>query len=269
MEQKRYGYRKDTFDLGKYGHIIYAKWLHPLEGDKTFTEKQIDNYCKVIKPGSTVIDIGAHTGDTAVIYSVAAGDNGKVIAFEPNQYVFDILIQNASLFKNIIPVNFGITDDQCSEPIKKIFHYSDPDLCNGGYAQLLSAGIGAVGHYFPVEVFCINLEKFIAEHDPETYKNISFIKIDTEGFDARILKSIKNIVNVNRPIIQIERFPALSVCELEELYDSINDVNYDCYDFSCYDIDIISSIPLTKKQFIELDKRIMDIICLPQSQSTL
>ena len=83
--------------------INYYRWLHPYQGSwettELFTPVKLTYMEKLIKPGSVVLDIGAHTGNMSVAYSLFAH---KVISFEPNPATFDVLQQNSTLNKNII-----------------------------------------------------------------------------------------------------------------------------------------------------------------------
>lgn len=55
----------------------------------------------------TVLDLGAHYGDTAIYYS-AKYPNATIIAVEPEPENFLRLQKNAALYKNIIPVNCAV-----------------------------------------------------------------------------------------------------------------------------------------------------------------
>lgn len=259
---KKFGYRIDNFDLGKHGSFQYAKWMHPLELDKVFTEDLIDNYKKIISPNSTVIDIGAHTGDTSVVYSLATGEKGTVIAFEPNPYVFDILKENSILCNRgkIIPINMGVVNSPDKSIVELTFYYGDKNFCNGGHAEPLKLNENT-GLPFPLKINCVDLQSWIKENNINVY-DISFVKIDTEGYDKEILKGMKNIFNIHKPIIQFEKFPILPKSELIELYDTITELGYNIYDFSSYNLDIISKNPLDKEEFIKIPS--LEIISLPK-----
>ena len=73
-----------NFDVGDK-HINYYRWQHPYQGDweltELFTLIKLEYVRKLIKPNSVVLDIGAHTGNMSVAYSMFAD---KVISFEPN-----------------------------------------------------------------------------------------------------------------------------------------------------------------------------------------
>ena len=209
--------------------INYYRWLHPLQGSwettELFNPLKLKYIKKLIKPGSVVLDIGAHTGNMSVAYSLYAK---KVISFEPNPATYDVLEQNSHLNKNIIPYNFG-----CSKEDGELeFHYSDIGFNNGGLASTLDVGIGVTGHKIPIDVYCVNVDNLINELHSEDYDNISFIKIDCEGHDKEILPTLKNIIEKNNPIIQTEIYDGLTEREKIELIEVIDSLNYDCYNFT-------------------------------------
>ena len=210
--------------LGK--NIKYHRWLHPWQGDweinQVFTEEVLTNLSKILSPKSLAIDIGAHTGNMSVAYSLFAN---KVISFEPNPAVFEVLEKNSNLNPNITPYNYAISDEEGALE----FHYSDFGFCNGGFATRTDFGIGVTGHKVPIDVYAINLEKFIKNLDIDL-KNLSLIKIDAEGHDKYILKTLKNIITVYKPIIITEIYDGLTIKERDELLDVIHSLNYKAYD---------------------------------------
>ena len=44
----------------------YAQWLHPSESRNVIPQEVVAELRKFVAPGGVVIDIGAHTGDTAI-----------------------------------------------------------------------------------------------------------------------------------------------------------------------------------------------------------
>lgn len=206
--------------------INYHRWLHPWQGDweinYLFTEEILTNLSKIITKGSTVIDIGAQTGNMSVAYSLFAD---KVIAFEPNPATFEVLEKNSQLNPNIIPYNYAISDEE--GPLE--FHYSDYGFCNGGFATRTQTGIGVTGHTIPIDVYGVNLEKFLQESDIETNK-ISLIKIDAEGHDKDILKTLTNIINKHKPVLITEIYNGLKPNEISDLLNTIHSLGYKAYD---------------------------------------
>jgi len=204
----------------------YHRWLHPFQGDwevnHLFTEEILTNLSKIISEGSTVIDIGAQTGNMSVAYSLFAN---KVISFEPNPATFEVLEKNSKLNTNIHPYNYAISDQ--TGPLT--FHYSDNGFCNGGFATRTTAGIGVTGHIVPIEVYGINLPEFIQEQGIEI-GNVSLIKIDAEGHDKDILKTLKPIIEQHKPYLITEIYNGLDLTEIQQLLDVVHSYGYTIYD---------------------------------------
>lgn len=214
--------------------INYHRWLHPWQGDwetkSLFTEKIISNLSKIITPGSTVIDIGAHTGNMSIAYSLFAD---KVLSFEPNPAVFEVLEKNSQLNSNIYPYNYAISDEE--GPLT--FHYSDYGFCNGGFATRTQFGIGVTGHKIPIDVWAINLEKFLKEENIKV-ENISLIKIDAEGHDKDILKTLTHLINKHKPVIITEIYTGSNNEEIDELINIIHSLGYKAYDEDINGLDL-------------------------------
>ena len=206
--------------------INYHRWMHPWQGsweiEALFNEKILTNLSKIIKPGSTVIDIGAQAGNMSVAYSLFAK---QVISFEPNPATFEVLEKNSHLNPNIKPFNFAISDEEGA----LTFHYSDYGFCNGGFATRTSTGIGVTGHTVPIDVMGINLEAFIQSNEIDLGE-VSMIKIDAEGHDKDILKTIKGLITKHKPILITEIYNGLTALEVTDLLDTIHSLGYKAYD---------------------------------------
>lgn len=266
MSFHRYNTNVKEFNLGRFGTMQYAQWGHPLEAEKTFSESQIELLRKYIPEGSVIIDIGAHTGDTTIPFSIAAGKGGFTIGFEPNPAVFAVLMENARINsiegRKILASNYAITDVKSGIGLYT-FHYSDEDLCNGGYMDSLATGVGTGGHWWPCEVKGINLNEWFYKHHPDLINRISFIKIDAEGFDAQIISSIGHLINVAKPVIQTELYDGLVVEERIKLWETLTALGYSIYDFSAAqkNIDLLGKI-ISFNDIINMKTRSgHDLIC--------
>ena len=217
----------EKFNLKKY-QFNFAQWSHPYCKPKKFTQEQIDTQTTYLNKGDIVIDIGAFSGDTPILYANAVGGKGKVISFEANPHAYEILEANSRLNQhlNILPVNKAITE----KPGKYTFHYSDQGFCNGGFAEEIDRGVGATGHVVPLEVEGVNLTDWLKENlDKKEWDKISFIKIDTEGYDYKILRSNKELFKQIRPILEVELYPALSLREVKEFYKVLKEIGYEVF----------------------------------------
>jgi len=231
-KQKRtfseYGYTINSFEISEYGmgNVDYAQWNHPSESKKTIDDSLVRFYGKIIKRGSMVIDIGAHTGDTTVPMALVAGKGGLVLALEPNPYVYKILQKNSTLNvqnTNIIPLCFAAT----AEDGEYEFNYSDASYCNGGF--LSQNHNQRHRHNFTLKVKGVNLEHYLFEHHNEDIARLSLIKIDAEGYDAKILQTLQNVVTTYKPALLIECYKLLTAEERSFLYDLVDGYGYDLF----------------------------------------
>lgn len=223
---KEYGSYVDRFTIEGYGVLEFAQWEHPFAQPFIMSKGNIDFYRQLINPGDFVIDIGAHTGDTTVPMAVAAGKEGTVLALEPNKYVFKVLEKNSTLNKehtNIIPVCMAAT----AEDGVFSFNYSDASFCNGGF--LTEREKLDRHHKYTLEVQGRNLEKILNNEYAHLLPKLRFIKVDAEGYDKEIIKTLSHIISTYRPLILSECNVFLTRTEREELFTVMSRFGYTLY----------------------------------------
>lgn len=229
-KQKRvfqeYGHRIDKFNLSGYGEVEFAQWLHPFEIPKKIDNSLINFYKKYIKEGDFLVDIGAHVGDTTVPMALATGPKGMVLALEPNIYVYKILEVNTKLNKgktNIVPVQFAATETEGTFQ----FHYSDASFCNGGFLSKIANQ--KHHHDYALDVTGKNLDHYLRTNYSEQLPKLSLIKVDAEGYDKEILKTISSIILEFKPVILLECYKKLTIAEREDLFDTLATRGYTLY----------------------------------------
>src|SRR5262249_27437205 len=124
-----------------------------------------------------------------------------VFALEPNPYVFKVLELNASLnpaSAHIVPLMFAAMPKDGEFE----FEYSDEGYCNGGFHQSVSAW--KHGHFLKLRVQGRNLVDYLRAHAPEALPRIRFIKIDTEGFDRSVARTLIEVLRTSRPYLKTE-----------------------------------------------------------------
>ncbi len=208
------------------GTLKYYRWQHPFEREKSIPQDLVDAYRDVIKEGDFCIDIGAHTGDATLPIAVAAGKAGKVLALEPNSYVYHVLEKNVRANReltNITPILGAATSGEMFIE----FEYSDSGFCNGGRHENIP--LMKHGHAFKQEVFGVDLEKELKEDFKEWLPKLKFIKIDAEGYDLSILKALANVIDRYRPVIKAEVFSKTSIEYRAEILAFFKDRNYDTF----------------------------------------
>lgn len=249
----------NSFDLKDEGKIDFANWDNPLCSPIIINQEMIDFFKMFIKKGDLVIDIGANIGDTTVPMALAAGGNGVTLGFEPNPYVYKILEKNASLNnekQNIVPLPYAITVRG------EEFYYisSEASFANGGISTTKKSSHGKF--IYPSKIKGINLQALLEQGYPDYLNNLSLIKIDTEGYDKEIIKSISGLIEKYKPVIIAECFKYNSQEEKMELYDVIKQHDYEIFYFEDFNINA-RTIKLEKRKDIINWKNSINIYAVP------
>ncbi|MCZ8214830.1 MAG: FkbM family methyltransferase [Cyclobacteriaceae bacterium] len=258
---QEYGSTINEFNVDGIGVVKYAQWLHPLESKKEVTTSNVGFYKKLVRPGATIIDIGAHTGDTTVPMALACGKEGLVIALEPNPYVFKILEANAKLnqeLTNIDALCFAATEKEGDF----VFHYSDASFCNGGFLTQLKNQ--QHNHSYTLTVKGKNLQDYLYNHYQQRLPRVELLKVDAEGYDKEILKGMSKFISTYKPIIMAECYKKLTLPEREELFDVISNNGYDLFYLEGFEEN-------ARKEKIERsnmnDRRHFEILAFPKQVS--
>lgn len=239
---QEYGVQVQTFHLEKDGDVQFGNWKNPLAPQLTITQSDVDFFKPFIPKGSLVIDVGGNTGDTTVLMSLAAGKEGLVIGFDPNPYVFKILEANAGLNKdktNIVVLPYAVTEKDGE------FFYasSEASFANGGISDQPSSYHGS--HKLSTTIKGVNLENHLLQNFPQWLPKISLIKVDVEGYDKEVIKSVHPILEKYKPVVIAECFFKLSPAERDDLFESLNSKGYDLFYFEDFKAGTVTA-PLTK-----------------------
>ena len=221
-----YGYEVVRFDLPQEGRVEYARWLHPKEQRKTIEQSEVDELRRFLKAGDVAVDIGAHTGDTALPMALAVGPRGCVLALEPNKYVFPVLAKNAELNHDktrILPLMIAAT----TADTELEFEYSDAGFCNGGRHEGLSRW--QHGHAFNLTVQGRNLLALLRKDYADLLPRIRYLKVDAEGYDCTIIQSLASWLREQRPYLRAEVFSKSTTAQRQQLFQTVSDLGYDVY----------------------------------------
>ncbi|WP_428667514.1 FkbM family methyltransferase [Runella sp.] len=232
--------------MEKDGQIDFAEWDNPLTTRLGLKQEMVDFFRKSIKEGDFVIDIGANIGDTTVPMGLAAGKSGLALGFDPNPYVFKILSENATLNKeklNIHPLPFAISVQE----EEFYFISSEASFVNGGISSTKESRHGKF--VYPEKIKGIPLMSFLEKNYSEWLPKLSFIKVDTEGYDKEILKSISDLIGKYKPTIVAESFENNTDAEKMELFEVISKHGYNIFYFEEFDT-TAQIIPIKTKEEI-------------------
>jgi FkbM family methyltransferase len=140
---------------------------------------------KYIRPGSAVLDVGAHIGSHTIFYLEAVGPEGMVFAFEPYLPAFTCLRRNcpeAKCFAFAIGERDGFCDLQLNPESRAMNRIVDEE--SGPYQMRRLDTLRDDLGYLP--------------------GGISLIKIDVEGYELRVLEGAKRLIEEFRPALCLE-----------------------------------------------------------------
>jgi len=142
----------------------------------------VDTMDSQVKPGDTVIDVGANIGYYTRLLSRLVGPNGTVFAFEPDPTNFSVLEKNTADLGNVTIVNKAVSDDTGTGTLSL-------SKSNLGDHRLYPAGQGRES----VEVEITTLDDYFLG-DGNTLPPIDFIKVDAQGAEGAVLHGARHLM---------------------------------------------------------------------------
>lgn len=156
----------------------------------------------LIKPGMTVVDIGANIGYYTLLASHLVGEKGKVFAFEPFISSYELIKRSIAVngIRNVIPI--------CKAVINEI---GVTQLHFGKYTPACNS-INGKGESVTIQCTTLDYELM--------WSKIDVIKMDIEGSEVKALAGMQVIIRNNPSLILItEVFPK----ELKEASSSFEE----------------------------------------------
>jgi len=184
-----------------------------------FEHESVERVRRLVRPGMTVIDIGAHVGYYTRLLSEWVGPTGRVLAFEPNPDNFAVLQHNLAphRYHNVELMNSAVGDRDCVLSL-----YVSPGNSNHsvipGYTEAESV----------LSVPCVRLDSFLAERGIE---RVGFVKSDTEGAEPLVLAGMQRVAECSPDLhLLIEVNPAALRCgnvEPEEFLRRVRQMGFE------------------------------------------
>lgn len=176
----------------KVDGCIFSCRAHSLDFDVLFPtfETRLKGIFEEIEKG-IFIDVGSHVGKYTISVAKRLGNNGRVIAVEPNPSNFQALLKNIELnkLKNIIPLNLA-----CFSKNSKIrFYLSEYDVQH--------SCVRKTENFITVE--SKTMDQIIKDLDVRP-EEVKFVKIDVEGAEAHAFQGGKELFKKGSPLIVFE-----------------------------------------------------------------
>jgi FkbM family methyltransferase len=156
------------------------------------------------------IDIGANVGDTAIV--IKAQLDIPILCIEADNFYYQLLLLNT---KNINRLSY----EQCfvgdlNENKLKLVSYK-------GTARLVETNLSGDPIHFKT------LLEIMENH--KEFNNVKYLKIDTDGYDCKIIRSNLDYLKINRPVIFFEYDPYF-LDQLDDdglsVFNSLKEIGY-------------------------------------------
>lgn len=156
------------------------------------------HFAEVIRPGDTVLDIGANLGYYTLLAADLVGPEGRVVAIEPNPEVFRRL--SASIAVNGFTSRTSAHNVALAGPGEtgeRAFFVPTGEPKNGRFLGLQEDPDHLADHGVVSEVA-------LGRIDPDAFERVDFIKIDVEGAELAVLEHLRPVLEKFRPKVVCE-----------------------------------------------------------------
>jgi len=168
------------------------------------------------RPGMHAVDIGANLGVYTLAMAGAAGDDGRVWAFEPESGNATTLRKNIALngYANVTVVEKAVGDRSGQAELYL-------DEAHQGDHRLFDTGMGRVRQ--PVDV--VALDDYFPAGQP-----LDLVKIDVQGAEALVLRGMQRILTQTPSLVVLMEMsigdPVAPGCSAEDVVENLVRLGY-------------------------------------------
>jgi len=200
---------------------------------------------KILKPGMVFADIGANLGEFTV-YAGKRVKTGKVLAFEPFEPVFKLLLENIELnhLENVIAFQVGLWNQNGELPFYLGSERDDRSFVYEGWST-------AVGGKGSQQISKVKMVVFDDWFEGLQISRLDLMKIDTEGAELQMLTGARKSLEKYSPDLIVE------ICEQgfnrsgytsQSLLEFLGSLNYEPFLIKRYGVLIPVSYAEVPKQ---------------------
>lgn len=147
---------------------------------------------RLLDPGEVAVDVGANIGYMTSLLAARAGATGRVLAFEPNPYVYETLVRNVARLSrpgmaSVEPSQAAISDEAGTAELI----LPEPNAVNLGTGRIADPSPGAPARH-TVTVATVSLDQLLL-HD-----SVGLLKIDVEGHEDAVLRGAQKLLRERR-----------------------------------------------------------------------
>ena len=171
-------------------HDIYIGRSFELYGE--FSEGEVELFRQIVRPGDTVLDIGANIGAHTVPFAHLVGKQGKIVAFEPQRVPYYMLCANTVLnsFQHVWCFQAGVSAAAGTMLVPDLNYEAET---NFGGLSLAKEYPGIPSYRVPVMTV-----------DSLQLQQCRLLKIDVEGMEQQVLHGAVETLRQRRPFLYLE-----------------------------------------------------------------
>ena len=206
------------WDLDLDEGIDFSIWLLG-----AFERRTIAAYSRLVRPGMTVLDIGANIGAHTLPLARLVGANGSLIAIEPTVWAIGRLQTNVALNPDLasrIHIRQAMLVERADAALPGSLYASWPLLAGEVHPILRAQAKSTAG----AEALMLDtlLERAGITH-------VDFVKLDVDGHECAVLRGGMKMFNRDRPAMILELSPYIleeAGHSIDELLDMLSDCGY-------------------------------------------
>lgn len=190
----RFGDRSVRHTIGKYE--LHFPFSHNYPIDSLLQPRESTNLSRLalLAKGHfrnfSLIDIGANVGDT--VAELRNADTFPILAVEGDADYYRYLEENVGSWENITTVQALLGEEEQEITGRLAGNY-------GGSKQIVHTGESG-------ETIAVQTLDILLEHHPD-FRSARMVKIDTDGYDPRIIRGARQWLAETRPVLFFEYDP--------------------------------------------------------------
>ncbi|MDB5287585.1 MAG: hypothetical protein JWR05_2534 [Mucilaginibacter sp.] len=195
-------------------------------------EDEVNKLIRIsLRPGDIAIDIGGNIGLQSIRMGQCVGETGKVLAFEPLNYLRQKFENNVKLnrLNNISLFPFALSDAES----RAEFNINTKAWNQGTFSLKNNYGSDKQQVIIKVADNCAEINSLL---------KVDLIKIDVEGFEFNVLRGLKSTLIKHKPRIIFEydnNYWTAPGQDINECYKFLCDLNYKIYQITSVGCELI------------------------------
>lgn len=192
----RHALTGERFRLHSYRHRGF--WFHGRNREGA----SVELWAQLIKPGDTVVEVGAHIGFLTTFFASLVGPDGRVVAFEPGDNNLPYLRKNTADLANVEVQPFAVGDHDGEVTFFLEGLTGQNNSLSSDYSAFHDNVASAHSHasYVETTVEMVSLDTFCTE----SATTPDWLKIDVEGHELDVLRGGCSMIESARPAITLE-----------------------------------------------------------------